>query len=177
MTNRIFLDTEFYENGRTIELISIGLVKENGETYYAETPNARMLAQQTMWLWDNVLGGLSRTSDPKTRSHRQISNDIVEFAGEDPEFWAWYGSYDWVVLCQLYGRMIDLPQGWPMYIRDFKQTCDEQGMATIPLDSEDEHNALTDARWLRDQFNMLMPISKTYKKYAALPVNSQETHS
>ena len=28
---KIFLDTEFIENGKTIELVSIGLVKENGD--------------------------------------------------------------------------------------------------------------------------------------------------
>jgi hypothetical protein len=31
MTNLIFLDTEFYENGETIELISLGAVKPDGE--------------------------------------------------------------------------------------------------------------------------------------------------
>jgi hypothetical protein len=31
---RIFFDTEFYENGETIEFISIGLVKENGDNLY-----------------------------------------------------------------------------------------------------------------------------------------------
>lgn len=33
-------------------------------------------------------------------------------------------DYDWVVLCQLYGTMMDLPKGWPMYCRDVKQLCD-----------------------------------------------------
>lgn len=35
MAYRYFYDTEFLEDGRTIELISIGIVGEDGEAYYA----------------------------------------------------------------------------------------------------------------------------------------------
>ena len=31
-----FFDTEFYENGKTIELISIGIVAEDGSEFYTE---------------------------------------------------------------------------------------------------------------------------------------------
>ena len=51
---RFWFDTEFYEDGRTIELISIGVVSEDGRTYYAETPKARKLAAATQWLSANV---------------------------------------------------------------------------------------------------------------------------
>ena len=159
MTNRIFLDTEFYEDGRTIQLISIGLVKESGETYYAVTPDGWRLAQSTRWLYENVLGGLTGPvwNEELVKGHRQIANEIVEFAGEAPEFWAWYGSYDWVVLCQLYGRMIDLPPGWPMYIRDFKQLVDEAEIELKQPESDDQHNALHDAEWLRGEFLLKSP--------------------
>jgi 3' exoribonuclease, RNase T-like len=32
---KIFYDTEFIEDGRTIDLISIGMVAEDGREYYA----------------------------------------------------------------------------------------------------------------------------------------------
>ncbi len=62
-------------------------------------------------------------------------------------------SYDWVVLCQLFGTMMDLPKGWPMWCRDLKQLVTEQHRnrdlhALVP--QADEHNALADARWTRD---------------------------
>lgn len=41
-----------------------------------------------------------------------------------PEFWGYYGDYDWVVFCSLFGKMINLPQGFPMYLRDLKQALD-----------------------------------------------------
>lgn len=42
-----------------------------------------------------------------------------------PEFYAYYADYDWVVFCWLFGRMIDLPKGFPMYCKDLKQLVDE----------------------------------------------------
>lgn len=44
---------------------------------------------------------------------------------EEVEFYAYYADYDWVVFCWLFGRMIDLPKGFPMYCRDLKQMLDE----------------------------------------------------
>jgi len=42
-----------------------------------------------------------------------------------PEFYAYYADYDWVVFCWLFGRMIDLPKGFPWYCKDLKQMLDE----------------------------------------------------
>lgn len=46
MAYRYFYDTEFLENGRTIELISFGMVNEDGEAYYAVNADAP---------WDDVM--------------------------------------------------------------------------------------------------------------------------
>lgn len=43
-----------------------------------------------------------------------------------PEFYAYYADYDWVVFCWLFGRMIDLPNGFPMYCKDLKQVLDKK---------------------------------------------------
>lgn len=43
-----------------------------------------------------------------------------------PEFYTYYGAYDWVVLCWLFGKMINLPKGFPMYTHDLKQLIDEK---------------------------------------------------
>jgi hypothetical protein len=54
---------------------------------------------------------------------RMIRNAVRDFilATPDAELWAWYGAYDHVVLCQLFGRMADLPSGFPMFTCDIKQ--------------------------------------------------------
>lgn len=50
-----------------------------------------------------------------------------------PEFYAYYADYDWVLFCSLFGRMIDLPKGFPMYCIDLKQTLDEKAAAINQL--------------------------------------------
>ena len=160
---RVYFDTEFIEDGRTIDLISVGMVREDGAEYYAvnrDMPHRRIRKHQ--WLMENVVPSLPQGhgdwrnhmprrwlldyTDPAVKPRKQIAAEVVEFAGDDPEFWAWYAAYDWVVLCQLFGTMMDLPDGWPMYCRDFKQVADERGLDLRQDDSD--HNALGDARWL-----------------------------
>lgn len=102
---KIFFDTEFYENGRTIDLISIGMVREDGDTLYFETDFAKEKASSSDWLIQNVRPHLTG----QEMSRGAIASEIITFAGDKPEFWTYYADYDWVVLCQLYGRMIDLP--------------------------------------------------------------------
>ncbi len=148
---RFWFDTEFYEDGRTIELISIGVVSEDGRTYYAEVAGARFLAGKTVWLGKNVLPHL--TGIEKFREY--IAIDLIEFMGEKPEIWAYYADYDWVALCQLHGRMIDLPKGWPMYCRDVKQLCDSLGNPKLPKQTSTEHHALADAKWTREAWLFL----------------------
>lgn len=140
-TGRIWFDTEFIEDGKTIELLSIGMVREDGWRYYAE-PLEADLSKAGDWVKANVLPHLSGDKTPRA----QIAREIVEFAGADPEFWAYFASYDWVALCQIFGTMMDLPKGWPMYVRDFKVLA---GPAFKMPPGTQEHNALADAVQLK----------------------------
>jgi len=150
---KIWFDTEFIEDGKTIDLISIGMVREDGETLYLES-NECNFSKASTWVRDNVLihleGGFKRCFDRYT-----IGERIRTFVGEKPEFWAYYADYDWVVLCQLYGTMMDLPKGWPMYCRDVKQLCDIVGSPPLPEQSSTEHHALSDAKWTREAWQFL----------------------
>jgi len=141
---RIWFDTEFIEDGKTIELVSIGMVREDGKTYYAEVQGVDY-SRADPWLHENVFPHLQGGSCLKSRD--QIAAEILEFAGEKPEFWAYYADYDWVALCQLYGRMIDLPKGWPMFCRDLKQLA---GDSKLPKQTGTEHHALADAMWAKE---------------------------
>lgn len=147
---RIFFDTEFIEDGKTIELLSIGMVREDGASYYAE-PAETDRSRASEWVRDNVLPELTGPVYPKA----DIARQIVGFVGPDPEFWAWYADYDWVALCQLYGTMMDLPDPFPMYCRDFKQWTDENGKPEMDQRRGAVHNALDDALWLKRNFERL----------------------
>jgi hypothetical protein len=75
-----------------------------------------------------------------------------------PEIWAYYADYDWVAFCQIFGTMMDLPKGFPMYCRDIKQECDRLGNPDLPSQEQGEHNALYDARWNKQAWEFLQAI-------------------
>lgn len=152
---KIFFDTEFLEDGKTIELISIGMIREDGAFLYMENSEFDQ-SKATDWLKENVLPKL--TGQRFTRE--EIKQTIIEFVGDNPEFWAYYADYDWVCLCQLFGTMMDLPDNFPKYCKDFKQELDRFGIK-IDSSSKDEHNALEDAKWLQNEFNKLKGLKLT----------------
>lgn len=153
---KVFFDTEFIEDGKTIDLISIGLVCEDGIAYYAISSECD-LNKASPWVQKNVLPYLNYgnvvNADPIPRA--VIASEIVRLVGDKPEFWAYYADYDWVALCQLFGTMMDLPKGWPMYCRDVKQLCDSLGNPKLPKQIGGTHNALEDAKWARDAWKFL----------------------
>lgn len=171
---KYFYDTEFIEDGKTIDLISIGIVCEDGRTYYAISTEFNP-KKADQWVKDNVLNQLPpknvNLSDvsisPRVKeeslawkSREQIKQDIVAFVGEDKlELWAYYADYDHIALCQLFGRMIDLPKNFPYYTRDIKQLCDDKGNPKLPEQGKGEHNALADAKWNQEAYQFLISIS------------------
>lgn len=152
---RIWFDTEFIEDGRTIDLLSIGMVREDGARYYAE-PAECDLSRAGDWVKANVLPHMSGKKTPRA----DIAAELKLFAGAKPEFWAYYADYDWVALCQLFGTMMHLPDGWPMYCRDIKQVCDTMGNPTLPVSRGQEHNALADAIHAQDMWSFLRDFER-----------------
>lgn len=156
---RYFLDTEFIENGTTIDLVSIGLVTSDGREYYAASEEAD-LTQADAWFREHVMPSLP-PKGPLWKPRVQIRSEILSFVKrhEHPfEFWAYYADYDWVALCQLFGRMIDLPMGWPKYCMDIKQLAQLCGQPELPRQATGMHNALADARWNRAAFAFLQAL-------------------
>lgn len=164
-------DCEFVEDGRTIDLVSIGMVTEDGRELYAVSSDVnehRLLADP--WLADNVwphlpvrqrppgarcrcTAGAHGTIDrdhPDVRPRAQIRRMVADLirSTPEPELWAWYGAYDHVAYAQLFGRMIDLPPGFPMYTNDLRQEAHRLGNPPLPVRHAGEHNALADARHL-----------------------------
>lgn len=186
---RIFYDTEFIEDGRTIDLISIGLVAEDGREYYAVASDAPWdQIRKHDWLLRNVVPSLPVTgrtfldsylatgqntypkpllgfvgpdlADTRVKPRQVIANEVRDFilSAPDPALWAWYGAYDHVVLCQLWGRMVDRPEGVPMWTNDLKQECVRLGDPRMPEQKSGEHNALADARHVKTMAVFLREI-------------------
>lgn len=249
---KYFLDTEFHEYKRkvkflgitlkevnTIDLISIGIVSEDGRGFYAINRDFDIKsAWKDEWIRINVLYeiytylknhhiGISKkfsvgpyhlkftrrclTFLVRTYGYSQnaIANDICEWIygaddggsgmspleiamkyevndkTKEPEFYAYFADYDWVVFCWLFGKMIELPKGFPKYRIDLKQIYDEkqlhissragidpehcddrsrlikeQGLKSLTgyPKQENEHNALVDAKWNFELYKFLMTI-------------------
>jgi len=222
---KYFIDTEFIEGfhkplfGKRrhfIDIISIGIVAEDGREYYAVSSEYDYKKADN-WVKDNVIHkiycdlvhGDNRNRFTAEQFHKifgktnkQIAQEVFEFCTQDNitiekakyyditykyndiEFYAYYADYDWVVFCSLFGRMIDLPKGFPMYCRDLKQALDEKAY-NLPIKNrkltdsivsegsffkerldaikelqgfpkqENEHNALDDAKWNKELYNFL----------------------
>jgi len=156
---RYFYDTEFIEDGKTIDLISIGIVADDGREYCAISTEFDS-GKAGDWVKGNVLIHLPPRNESDTwKSRAQIRADLLVFCNTEkhgqPEFWSYYADYDHVALCQLFGTMMDLPRGWPMLTLDIKQWCDALGNPALPRQEERAHNALSDARWHKQLWEFL----------------------
>ena len=246
---KYFLDTEFLEGTQkkwfgetkpTIDLISIGIVAEDGREYYAISKDFNLkeawnrydlvkygfrdcgmtpIYKKVYWIRENVLKPIfielrakeveeyniakrinvildfptysfcfkefKRLIKKYGKTNKQIAEEIKDFIENPPgiyqqitldenKFYGYYADYDWVVFCWLFGKMIDLPKGFPMYCIDLKQMMDEvikkpviggtifgyRNITDLKNDSNypkqtNEHNALADARWNYELYKFL----------------------
>src|SRR4051794_38714082 len=118
---KYFIDTEFIEDGRTIDLISLAIVAEDDRELYCQNLECDF-SKASEWVRRNVLMALPEFDivdwkpDPEDRSFSpkglvwrtriEIANAIKNFvfaADGKPVFWGYYADYDWVAVCQLFG--------------------------------------------------------------------------
>lgn len=146
---RYFLDTEFIEAPNHLDLISIGIVAEDGRSLYYESSEVDW-SRASQWVLDNVKPHLSGPRTDKASIAERIDSFIA--GGSAPEFWGYYCDYDWVALCWLYGTMMSLPNGWPYFCRDLRQALNDRGLGHIKQPDDAPHHALSDAKWIADTF-------------------------
>lgn len=156
---RYFFDTEFYEDGMRIHPISLGMISEDGRELYMEFIQDFKIPEGH-WIEGNVLPHLEwKPEDRIVRNEGAYR--ILQFVGEDknPQFWAYFADYDWVVFCQLFGTMMDLPKNFPNFCMDIQQWwvhlgC-PSGKGVRPPKPRNVHNALADAKWNMEYFERL----------------------
>jgi len=94
------------------------------------------------------------------KTRHEIASEVEDFVrgytwAEDanfiaPNFYGYYADYDWVAFCWLYGKMKDLPKGFPMYCRDLKQSFDE--MKPLPEELKNQCNISVNAPSWKDHY-------------------------
>ena len=157
---RYFFDTEFDAQNERVTLLSIGIVAEDGREFYAVNSEADH-SKCSQFVRDNVLPELGTDFD-MTRA--EIRDSVRKFIGDDPHplFFAYFSAYDWVLFCQLWGILVDLPQGWPQFCMDLMQISVHVNCYSRPPQLAHRHNALSDARWNFELYKHL-------KHYSGVP--------
>jgi hypothetical protein len=122
---KVFFDTEFTGLHQNTTLISIGMVSEDGKTFYAEFTDYDK-TQVDEWLQTNVIDKLEigqYTDDDyfpyadavtikgdKEEIAFCLEHWLHERAGSDKlEMWSDCLAYDWVLFCQLWGHAFKVP--------------------------------------------------------------------
>lgn len=153
-----------------------------------------------------TLSLLKRLINKYGKTKKQIAEEIKEFiytnerirkpdspdknvgylfpSSSNIEFYAYYADYDWVVFAQLFGTMMNLPTGFPMYCFDLKQELDtevykraegiavQSGSKQVDIENmllvikehskypkqKNEHNALADAKWNKELYKFLKEL-------------------
>jgi 3' exoribonuclease, RNase T-like len=160
MVRRYFYDCEFVEDGRVVDLVSIGVVDESGREFYAISTEFDP-TQAIPWVRRNVLDKLPGPADPAWKSRERIRTELLAFLtepGEEIELWAWYAAYDHVALCQLWGAMPALPRPIPRFTKDLRQLWDDLDRPTLPGAGKDQHDALADARHNLARWKVMEPL-------------------
>lgn len=117
---KIFFDAEFTGLHQNTTLVSLGLVAETRETFYAEFDDYDML-QVDGWIRDNVIANLLTLEHEFTTSGIQTqfvgdSNGIAyalrDWLGQfdKVEMWGDCLAWDWVLFCELFGGALNIPQ-------------------------------------------------------------------
>lgn len=197
---KIFFDTEFTGLHKDTTLISIGIISEDGRTFYAEL-NDFDESQLDDWTQQNVIANLlfeapkeympghweqeaymMSTVQPDIPLTEQFNVELrgdtrtvaaqltkwLEQFNEEVEVWSDCLAYDWVLFCNLFKHAFNIPKC--VYYIPF-DICTlfkvkgvdpdinrEEFAGCISSDDVKKHNALWDAKIIRDCYNKLIDM-------------------
>jgi len=119
---KLFLDTEFTELSRYGKLISLAVVSEKNDIFYAELNHISENVCNE-WVKENVL---PRLLFPNRKTHFSednatffVKDSPVEISHKFSEWLSRFGeieifgdcpAFDWVLLCDLFGTAFDIPE-------------------------------------------------------------------
>lgn len=167
LNNKFFFDTEFVEAGpgHPVRLISIGIVHEDGNEYYAIDANCNY-SKASKFVIEEVLPHLDmKYAKDRNTIKEEIYSFVIRNAkpGIKPEFWSYYADYDWVVFAQIFGTMVNIPHNFPRFCMDIKQYAMRLGNPQLPESDGALHNALEDAKYHKKMYDFLVEYEKGLK--------------
>lgn len=171
---KVFFDTEFTGLHKDTTLISIGLIAEDGKTFYAEL-NDYDESQVDEWLKENVIDNLlfnehkvllqksqiTGVQDYNIKSNKEAVADTLEIwlsQFDKVEMWSDCLSYDWVLFNDLFGHAFNIPKN-VYYIpfdictlftlRNIDPDINREKFANLESGKDRKHNALWDAKVIK----------------------------
>lgn len=168
---KIFLDTEFTGLHQNTTLISIALVAESGEEFYAEFTDYDT-EQISDWLDENVIKHLFINSSQLTLEKNikikgnkiEIRQALSEWFKQFPQeknsiqIWADCYAWDWILFCALFGGAFSIPPNIHymtmdlatfLFSKNIEVDIDRKELLPTNYKDKDnlqQHNALYDAR-------------------------------
>ena len=176
--HRIFFDTEFTGLHQKTTLVSIGLIGEGEETFYAELTDYDT-SQIDNWLQENVMSKLTLTAHPINTL--KVNGNATTFRGDkktlkkhlgkwlnsfgNVELWSDCLAYDFVLFNDIFGHAFNIPKN-VLYIpfdictlfkaKDIDPDINREEFANIKGIKAEKHNALWDARIIKECYNRLV---------------------
>lgn len=173
---RYFLDTEFCDPKKMrqpTELISVGLVNEDNREFYGvyKDIDPVWMAMEVPWLKENVLDKLPPVEEWLGQKALQEGVLSVFSESKDVDIYARNGSYDFYLLCRLFGGMGELKQALnerfgieKVSFRDTNELKRIFGNAVVPpMDPAEEHISICDARQEKVVFDYYQTKAKNLK--------------
>jgi hypothetical protein len=170
---RMYFDTEFTGLHQNTTLISLGMVTENKETFYAEFIDYDK-NQIDEWIETNVMANLTLKEQKNeyadtTTKNWKIKGDkkfVVKYLSlwlskfDHIEMWSDCLSYDWVLFNELFGHAFNLPKNIYYIPFDICTLFKEKGVdpdisreefafAYNDIKIDKKHNALWDAQVIK----------------------------
>lgn len=181
----LFLDTEFTELSQKAQIISLALVSENGQEFYAEFKDYSR-NEISGWSLVHVIPNLILhekedcfVGNTKTRlkgSREEIRGALKFWLSQFGEkkgslqCWADNPAYDWILFCELFGGALHIPPSIHYMCLDvatlfWKKGYDPDMDRVVFSGFSDEvtgrkHNALYDALVLKIAFKKLQQHNK-----------------
>jgi len=179
---KVFIDCEFTGLHQHTTLISIGMIDEDNNTFYAEFGDYDHL-QVDDWIRDNVIKNLRFHGKFKTLKgwcntsfHKKfaesygnkehVADAVCEWlsAYKHVEIWSDCLAYDWVLFNQLWGHAFNIPKN--VYyipfdictlfkIKGIDPDINREEFAEIQ-EKPEKHNALWDAKVIKACYEKLM---------------------
>ncbi|MFE4569961.1 3'-5' exoribonuclease domain-containing protein [Paenibacillus chitinolyticus] len=173
---KVFFDTEFTGLHQNTTLISMGMVDENGRSFYAELSDYDT-TQVDEWIQKNVVDNLlysnvvcqtyefAGVSSMAVKGSKTYVKDMLTgwlAAYDQVEIWSDCLSYDWVLFNQMFGHAFNIPKNvyyipfdicTLMKVKGVDPDINREEFAGI---EGEKHNALHDARVIKACYEKLV---------------------